>query len=74
MRSQGKTKNFTRSIRSCPRAIDDQALSDVIREKAKALRSNGVKVKFDISKMNRKEKVGFNGRLDEMLIQFEAGK
>lgn len=60
-------KTYTQKGRIRPRTIDDQALSDAIRTKAKKLRKMGVKVKFDISKMTSKQKRGFNGELDLML-------
>lgn len=60
-------KQYTQKCRSRPRDIDGQALSEAIRIKAKELCSSGVKVKFDISKMSRKQKVGYNGYLDGLI-------
>ena len=60
-------RTFIQKGRIKPRILDDQALSDAIRVKAKALRQKGVKIKYDISKMNRKQKVGFNGELNLLL-------
>ena len=63
-------KTYIQKGRIRPRIIDDLALSDAIRTKAKVLRESGHKVKFDISKMTRKEKVGFNGHLDFLLAKY----
>jgi hypothetical protein len=62
-------RTYKQKARISPRIIDDQALSEAIRIKAKRLRSEGVKVKYDIGKMTRKEKVGFNGHLDSLLVK-----
>lgn len=64
-------KQYVQKGRIRPRILDDLALSNSIRTKATLLRSMGLKVKYDISKMNRKQKVGFNGELDLMLANSE---
>lgn len=70
MKSTGG-KTYKQKGRIRPRTLDGQALSEAIRIKAKILRESGVKVKYDISKMTTKQKVGFNGELD-LLLTSEA--
>lgn len=65
-------KTYTQKGRIKPRILDGQALSDAIRTKARVLRERGLKVKYDISKMSRKQKVGFNGELDILLTKGAA--
>ena len=62
-------KEYRQKGRIRPRILDDLALSEAIRTKAKVLRERGVKVKFDIGKMSRKRKVGFNGELDKLMLE-----